>query len=53
VELRPSRTLAERVSQLDADVFESLDELLVEEVSTIFPEQLSEPLLHFIVRSCE
>ena len=49
MELRPSHTLAERVSQLDANVFESLDEPFAK-VSTIFPEeQLSDGLLHLVV----
>jgi len=49
VELRPSRTLAERISQLDDDVFESLDKPS-EQLSTIFPEQqVTDCLLHLIV----
>ncbi|KIM41718.1 hypothetical protein M413DRAFT_27310 [Hebeloma cylindrosporum] len=50
VELRPSRTLAERVSQLDAGVLELLDDPS-DELVTIFPEHLSsDGRLHFVVR---
>ncbi|KIM41747.1 hypothetical protein M413DRAFT_27332 [Hebeloma cylindrosporum] len=50
VELKPFRTLSERVPRLDADAFEPLDDASAK-VSSIFPlEKISDVFLDFVVR---